>query len=375
MNVLITCGGTAGHINPGLALAGRVRELRPDTKFLFVGAKGHMETELVPREGFDIVTIPIDGFQRSLKPKMLWRNVKTFGKLLVANAKAGKILREFQPDVAVGTGGYVCYPVLRKAARRGIPTAVHESNAVPGLTTQLLEPLVDCIMVGFPECREHYRHKEKVCVTGTPVRVEFHQFNKESARAAIGIDASEPLVLVAFGSLGARRMNAVMEEFIAAMGEDAPFRLVYATGRQYYSSVCERLEQAGSRSPKADIREYIYDMPRLLTAADLMICRSGASTVGELCYLGKPAVIVPSPNVVNHHQEKNAAVCANAGSAVVFSEAELTGQQLYDTVVELLSDPARLTAMETAGRALCEGDATENITTLVLSLAKKEKMV
>lgn len=375
MRFLFTCGGTAGHINPGLAVAGRIRELMPDAEILFVGAEGHMETELVPREGYPIETVRIDGFQRSFKPKMLLRNFKTLGYLVESLHKARRIIREFEPDVAIGTGGYVCYPVLKTASALGIPTAVHESNAVPGLTTKLLEGAVSCIMVGFEECRGFYRHPNKVGVTGTPVRVDFRGADKGRARRQLGLPLDEPMVLAAFGSLGADYMNRMMLGFIERMGKNPPFRLVYATGKKYYPQVRGALEEKGLVSDCIDVREYIYDMPKALTAADIMICRSGASTISELTYLGKPAVIIPSPNVVNHHQEKNARVLEEAGAAAVLHEGQFDADKLYDTVSGLLADPERMGRMFLASRELGVDDATDRIASIVLGLAESHKIV
>jgi len=371
MKILITCGGTAGHINPGLAVAGRIRELYPEAEILFVGAVGHMETELVPREGYPLKTVHIDGFQRSLKPKMILRNVKTAGYLAASMVRARRILRDFSPDVAVGTGGYVCYPVLKAASEMGIPTVVHESNAVPGLTTKLLEKSVDTIMVGFEDCRRYYKHPEKVQVTGTPVRVDFRGADKGMARRQLGLPLDEPLVLAAFGSLGADYMNRIMDGFIELMGENPPFRLVYATGKRYYEQVMEHLREKGIENERIDVREYIYDMPRVLTASDIMICRSGASTISELTYLGKPAVIIPSPNVVNHHQEKNAKVLSDAVAAKVLAEGRFEAKDLFDAVCSLLNDPEKMGKMFLASRELGVSDANERIASVVIALAEK----
>ena len=201
MRVLFTCGGTAGHINPALGVAGRIRELIPDAEILFVGAEGKMETELVPREGYRLETVRIAGFQRSMKPRMIAKNIQTVGLFRKAVAKSRRIIREFRPDVAVGTGGYVCYPVLLAASRLGVPTAVHESNAVPGLTTRLLEKRVDQIMVGLEESRGFYKDLSKVQLTGTPVRVEFRGADKARARRELGLPADEHIALAVFGSL------------------------------------------------------------------------------------------------------------------------------------------------------------------------------
>ena len=371
MRFLFTCGGTAGHINPALGVAGRIKELMPDAEFLFVGAEGHMETELVPREGYEIKTVRVSGFQRSFKPAKIVENVKAVGRLAGAFRRARGYIKEFAPDVAVGTGGYVCYPVLKVASDMGVPTAVHESNAVPGLTTKMLAKKVDRILVGLAESKEFYGCPEKVEVTGTPVRVDFLNTDKARARRELGLDADQPVVLAVFGSLGADYMNEAMQAFIGRMKGD--FRLIYSTGKRYHEKVMAALNEKGLVGPGVDVREYIYDMPKVMAAADVIICRSGASTISELTYLGKPAVMVPSPNVVNHHQEKNARVLEKAGAARMLLEGQFTGSDLYDTVTGLLNDPAAMAAMHTASLKMGVNDATDRIASLVLGLAEQGK--
>ncbi len=373
MRVLFTCGGTAGHINPALGVAGRIQELMPDAEILFVGAEGHMESELVPREGYPLKTVRIDGFQRSLKPKMILRNIRTAGLLAESLRRSRRIIREFHPDAAVGTGGYVCYPVLKTAADMGIPTAVHESNAVPGLTTRLLEKKVSRILVGLEESRAYYKDPSKVELTGTPVRVAFRDADQAQARRELGLPADQPIVLAVFGSLGAGDMNRIMADFARRMGPSPAFRLIYATGKRYYEDVRSALEAQGLRTPMLDLREYIYDMPKVMAAADVILCRAGASTISELTYLGKPAIIIPSPNVVNHHQEKNAGVLAEAGAAKMLLEGRFDGGDLYAAVEELLGDPDALAAMHAASEKLGVKDATDRITSIVLDLAEKKR--
>ena len=309
MNVLFTCGGTAGHINPAVALA-RLFQLRdPDCKVLFVGADGGMETRLVPKEGYDLRTVTITNFRRSFTPAAIGHNLKTVVNMGRSKKQAQRILKEFQPDLVVGTGGYASYPIVNAAAARGIPTAVHESNAVPGLTTKALSKVVDQVMVGFEESRSHYDHPEKVVVTGTPVRGDFFQYTRKEARAKLGITDERPVVVSVWGSLGASVMNRQMADFIALeckAGE--PFHHIHGAGRDY-KNVCAALKELGvdlKDYPSIDVREYIYDMPVVMAAADLVLCRAGASTISELTAIAKPSVLVPSPNVVADHQTKNA---------------------------------------------------------------------
>jgi UDP-N-acetylglucosamine--N-acetylmuramyl-(pentapeptide) pyrophosphoryl-undecaprenol N-acetylglucosamine transferase len=324
MNFLFTCGGTAGHINPALAVAGRLRELMPDCGILFVGADGHMETNLVPRAGYDIKTVNITNISRGRSFSDLRHNIETVKNVVTATKEAKKIISAFKPDAAVGTGGYVCYPVLKAAHEMGVPTAVHESNAVPGLTTKMLSDSMDCIMVGFEESRSFYKHPERVTVTGTPVRGDFARYSKTSARAELGIPADRPLVVSVWGSLGAGHMNELMTEFITLSGRDPGFSLIHSAGNAGYEPMIKTLKEKAPDYEKngMDVREYIYDMPRVMAAADLVMCRAGASTLAELTYMGKPVILVPSPNVTNNHQEKNARVIENAGGAKVFLEGE-----------------------------------------------------
>ncbi len=374
MKFLFTCGGTAGHINPALGVAGRIRELLPDSEFLFVGAKGKMETELVPREGYDIVTVEITNLRRGFKPDQIVHNLKTIRNVVVSMNQAKKIIRDFQPDVAVGTGGYVCYPVLRAAHKLGVPTAIHESNAVPGLTTKLLSKLVDQIMVGFEEAKANYSCPEKVLVTGTPVRSDFQNLDKAIARTELGIPADQPLVVSVWGSLGATKMNQVIAEMIALAAKDPKFRLIHSAGKRGYETMRKDLAARGLADSDAlgfEVREYIYDMSRVMAAADIVMCRSGASTLSELTAMGKPALLVPSPNVTGNHQEKNARVLEAAGGAKVLLEGSFTAESLLTTLQSMLEDTAGLAAMSENMKKVSVTSATDQIAEIVLSLAQK----
>ena len=377
MRFVLTCGGTAGHINPALAIAGRLRELMPDCEILFIGAEGKMEMELVPREGYKIEALKITNISRGHSLEALRHNLDTLRNVAVSTHEAKRILREFKPDVVIGTGGYVCYPVLTAAHELGIPTAVHESNAVPGLTTKLLAERVDRVMVGFADSKGAYHHPEKVEVTGTPVRGEFASYSKALAKKELGLDPNEPLVVSVWGSLGAAHMNKVMGELITLLDARREFRLIHSAGSMYFDGFMEKLEAAMPDFAKfgADVRKYIYDMPRVMAAADLILCRAGASTLSELAYMGKPVIIVPSPNVTNNHQEKNARVLEKAGGAKVFLEGEFDAQSLLDTVRELLGDEGKLNEMSEAMRSLAVPSATDRICDIILSLPESRRKV
>lgn len=372
MKFMFTCGGTAGHINPALAVAGRLRELMPDCDVLFVGADGNMETDLVPRSGYDIVTIKVTNISRSKSIKGIIHNIKSVINVIIGTIKAKRIIKDFKPDIVVGTGGYVCYPVLKAAAKLGIPTVVHESNAFPGLTTRMLESVVDKILLGFEESKKHYKNPDKTMVTGTPVRGEFNKYTKQSAKAELGIPSDMPLVVSVWGSLGAAHMNEAMCEFIRLADSDAGFRLIHSAGTAGYEKMAETLRDISPNYAQngMDVREYIYDMPRVMAAADLVLCRAGASTVTELTYMRKPTIFVPSPYVTDNHQFKNASVIKNAGGAEIFEEGKFKPEELLREVKRILHSPNELENMAKAMETLAVDDATEEITQLILSLCK-----
>ena len=372
MNILFTCGGTAGHVNPAVALARMFQERYPECKVLFVGADGGMENKLVPKEGYEIKSVTITNFRRSFAPADILHNVGTVLNMVKSRKQAQTILDEFKPDLVVGTGGYASYPVVNAAAKRGIPTAVHEANAVPGLTTKQLSKVVDKVMVGFEESRAHYDDPEKVVVTGTPVRGDFFRYTREEARAKLGIEDDRPLLLTYWGSLGAEVMNKKMVDFITKeCYEGAPFRHIHGAGRDY-PWMKEALEKKGLKlgDNGVEIREYIYDMPLVMCAADLVLCRAGASTISEITAIAKPAVLVPSPNVTANHQEKNARVLSDRGAAVLLLENECGENTLYDTAAALLVDRRRREEIARELKEMASVDAGEKIFRTLVELMK-----
>ena len=341
-------------------------------EFLFIGANNKMEMELVPREGYEIKGLTVSNIRRSISPKAMVHNFNSIKNVIISRRDAKRIIKQFKPDAVIGTGGYVCYPVLKAASELGIPTVVHESNAVPGLTTKMLANKVDRVLVGFEESRAHYDKPEKVEVTGTPVRGAFDKFTKEEAKAKLGLKADDKLVVSVWGSLGARHMNGIMAELIPMLDGSQDFKLLHAAGSMYYKGICETLGQYMDKfdSMGVELREYIYDMPCVMAAADLILCRAGASTISELCYMAKPVVMVPSPNVTNGHQEKNARVLENAGGAKLLLEGEFDAASLLSDIKALLSDEEKLSAMSKAMRELAVPEATDRICDIILSLIK-----
>lgn len=363
MNILFTCGGTAGHVNPAVALARIFQEREPGCRVLFVGADGGMETRLVPKEGYPIETVRITNFHRSLAPADIAHNLGTLRNMYTSQKQARRIVDEFRPDLVVGTGGYASFPVVKEAARRHIPTAVHESNAVPGLTTKALSKVVDCVMVGFEESRSHYDHPEKVVVTGTPVRGDFFRYTRQEAREKLGFTDDRPLLLSYWGSLGAEAMNRRMADFIAKeCYEGAPCRHIHGAGRDF-AWMQEELLRRGLKlgDNGVELREYIYDMSLVMAAADVVLCRAGASTISELTAIAKPSILVPSPNVTANHQEKNARVLASQGAAVLLLEKDCQGDALYEQADGLLRDRSRREEMVRALNSMAVPDAGEKI--------------
>ena len=372
MRVVFTCGGTGGHINPALAVAKILRERKPDSEILFVGAEDGMEANLVPREGFRLETLKISNYLRSLMPSAMWHNVKTVVTIRRALNRANQIIRDFQPDVILGTGGYASYPMLRQGTKNGIPTALHEANAVPGLATRLVADQVDRILVSFAESRSAYRNADRVIPVGMPVREEFVFTRREDARRALKLD-DKPLIVSAWGSLGAREMNKKITQFMKLECEEGRYRHIHATGSFGWRWMPDYVREQGvdlKAHPLVKMQEYIYNMPTLMAAADLIISRAGASTLNEIAAAGTPCIIVPSPNVTNNHQEKNARILERRGAAVVLREEECDGATLYRTAKELLEDAPRRAQMRKALREVAVIDSAERIYSIIMELAK-----
>ncbi len=361
MKVIFTCGGSAGHVNPALAVAQVFQARRPGCEILFIGAERGMERRLVEQAGYPIRTVAVSTFERAWSWKVLKHNIGSALKVPVGRRQAAAILKEFRPDLVVGTGGYASFPAVREAARMGVPCAIHESNAYPGLTTRALADKVDLVMVGFPEAESYYQNAKQVKVTGTPVRGEFFTLSREAARLELGLSDSQPLVVSFWGSQGAGHMSAHTVDLVERWAQEGRrFHYVHSAGRDYEDMTAE-LARRGVAVSDSEVRPYIDNMPVVMAAADLAICRAGASTLGELTALGKPAILVPSPFVAANHQFKNARVLADRGGAVVLEEKDCTGEKLYQTALDLLADGSRRAAMGRALKELAAPRAAEDI--------------
>ena len=372
MRVIFTCGGTAGHVNPALALAGYMREKDPDTAVLFVGTPTGMERELVAKAGYNYAAVEVSSFQRKLNAEGIRHNLHTLRVLASSGRQARAFLRDFKPDLVVGTGGYASYPMVKAAAQAHIPTAVHESNSVPGLTTRMLEEYADVIMVGFEDCRQHYRHPERIMVTGTPVRGDFFEKTPQQARQELAFDDGRPVVVSFWGSLGASHMNEAMLDFFEEERKNGfPFHHVHAVGKDGWETMERALQQRGlDACADLDVRQYIYNMATVMRSADLVICRAGASTISELTALGMPAIMVPSPYVTNNHQEKNARLLEAHGGAEVLLESEASGEALYRAAADILRSPDRQAQMKQGMAQLGIPDAAERIYKTVMALVR-----
>ena len=374
MNLIFTCGGTAGHINPALAVANMMRERHPDCKILFIGATGHMEEKLVPQAGYELKCLPGSGLSRKLNPAGLKQNLHAVKCVLDAVKECKRLFREFQPDVIIGTGGYASFPALYAGSSMHIPVCVHESNAVPGVTTKLASRLADRVLVCFEESKAMYPDPSKVEVVGMPVRREFIYGDRAAARKELGI-GDEPVVLSAFGSLGAKVMNQTMAELFRLEKEEGyPFRHIHATGSFGWEWMPGLVKEKGvdlQETEKIQMTEYFYNMPTLMAAADVIISRAGASTCNEIGAAGLPCILIPSPNVTNNHQEKHARVLESRGGAVVIVEKDCSAEKVYEEIKSLLADPDRRAEMGKNLRRMVTMDSAERICDIVEQLAKR----
>ncbi len=359
MKALVTGGGTGGHINPAIAIANTIKTHHPDAQITFVGTSRGMENKLVPAAGYPLVHIEIQG----LKRKLSLDNLKTLWLTFSSVHKAKKLIRQFKPDVVIGTGGYVCWPVCKAAASMGIPTVLHESNAIPGVAVKMLSSCVDRIYVNFDRTADNIKQKEKVLRVGNPLKNEYRVISREEARKALGIPADALVLLSCGGSLGAQRINEEILSLMADYSAKHPELIhIHSTGSANYEDFMHAFREAGlAQYPNLQPSEYLYDMPLRLAAADLVINRAGAMTLSELATLGKASILIPSPNVTDNHQYKNAAAVAQADAAVLLQESDLLPGVLCKTVADLMADPAKRRSLSANFREFSVENANELI--------------
>lgn len=359
----MTGGGTGGHIYPAIAIADEIKKRNPKAEILFVGAERGLEKKLVPERGYEIKLITVDGFNRRNPVK----NIEVIRKLMKGNAQSKKILEEFKPDFVVGTGGYASAPIVKTAQRRGIPTYIHEQNAYPGMTNKLLEKHVRKVFLGFEKGKEHFSETEKLIVSGNPVRDEFLNEDRRKARKELGFTDGDFVVLAFGGSQGAGRINKAMLNVIKRFNGEKNIKICLGAGSYYYNAIMVTLEEEGfKKAGNIEILEYISDMAKYLSAADLVISRSGALTVAEATVSGAPAIFIPSPMVTGNHQYFNALAVAEKGGAIIIEEKELDDDKLIDIILELKDNPQKIKAMARKSRECGQDNAAKIICDTIL---------
>ncbi len=359
MRILISGGGTGGHINPGLAIADYFKKMQPDCEILFVGTKKGLERELVPKAGYDIKYIEVAGFKRKLSLDTL----VTLKKMFAGFAQSGKILKEFKPDAVIGTGGYVCGPVLYAAAKKKIKTFVHEQNVIPGVTVKLLSTTADVVFTSFEDTYK-YMKTGNLVLSGNPVSPSIVNADKETSRRNLGLD-SRPVILAYGGSLGAPVINNAVCEYLEKTLTKGDYQFIFATGKREYDRVKEKLGCL-AECPNLQLMPFIYNMAECMAASDLVISRAGAMTVSELSAMGKPAVLIPSPNVAHNHQEFNARSLEKRGAAHLLLESELNFDSLSSRIKSLLDNPDQIQIMAENSRKSGIVNASEIIYNTVM---------
>lgn len=377
MKFLFATGGTAGHINPALAVASYIRDNYKDAEIMFIGTADHMESRLVPNAGFAFKTIEINGFKRSFSPKAIVANVKTVFKLLKSEQESKKIIRDFAPDVVIGFGGYVSGPVLQEAAKLHIPCCIHEQNAYPGITNKQLAKQVDRVMLTVEDAAKHLDCKNEPTVTGLPVRGELLNKSKKSAREELSVPDGKYLVLSFGGSLGAAPLNDSMFDILLRHADDGSVYHIHSVGTngaeyldKFVEKGFERVSDTVVRKGTVEVRKYIDNMDVCMAAADLVVGRAGASSLSEIEAMGKASILIPSPYVAENHQFHNAMALVNRNAARIIEEKDLTAESLSNMIDSLLSSQEQLFEIEKNAKSMAVLDSRERIADIIISLAK-----
>lgn len=365
MKVLITGGGTGGHIYPAIAIANKIQSGMKDSQILFVGTKRGLESDLVPKAGYQLKTITVSGFRR----KISLDTVKSVRELFKGLQEAASIIKSFKPDIVIGTGGYVCGPVVFVASLMNIKTMIHEQNVIPGVTNKILSKFVNKILISFEESSRYFSNSSKLVTTGNPVRKEFIDFDREVFRNELGI-AEDKIVVTSFGgSRGAEKINEVMLDVMKRFNDRKEIIFYHITGEKHYDQMMEKFKNmALSHSANLNILPYVHDMPKLMGASDLIISRSGAITLAEITAMGLPSILIPSPHVTNNHQEHNGRVLEKNGAAVLLLEKDLNDKNIVDLLHLFIRDRQRLVEMSVRSKALAKENATELIYASILKL-------
>ena len=366
MKIVISGGGTGGHIYPALTIAQEIKSIEPQAEIIFVGTAQGLEKNIVPRYGFPLKFITVAGFERHFS----FGTLKSLWKLLLGLKEARSLLKALKPDLVIGTGGYVCGPVLFWAAQMGIPTCVQEQNAMPGVTNRILSYFVRAICLGYQEGAKYFKGKARQVFTGNPVRQEILADNREAGLSFFGLDEHKKTLLVFGGSRGARSINTAMVEVEKQLAGRSDVQVLHATGELDFE---QHKAQVGEETFTADnikILPYIHEMPLALSLADVAVSRAGAIGLAELLVKGVPTILIPYPYATANHQEYNARAVEAAGAAIVILDKELTGDALRQEVERLLVRPEALTSMHEAAQRLSKPQAAKVIAETALQLIK-----
>jgi len=361
MRILLTGGGTGGHIYPALAIGEYMKAQNSSTQLLYIGTKKGMESTIVPNAGVPFETIDITGFKR----KLSYDNVRTMIRFFQGVSRSKELIRKFKPDVVIGTGGYVCGPVVYAASRLGVPTLIHEQNAIPGLTNKFLTRFVSHVGVSFEDSLSYFSRAKQVSFTGNPCGSKMLHSIPGKGRKELGFHANDRYVFIVGGSRGAKAFNDAVIDMVnhkELLEKLAPIKLVFVTGNLYYDKTMALLQDTDvCKSGQLTLLPYVNNMPDILSDASIVISRSGASSLAELTALGKPSILIPSPNVTNNHQEANARSLEAVGAAEVILESELNGQYLLKRMIELIKDDRKLAQMSEAAQFLAVPDSANRI--------------
>lgn len=373
MRVIISAAGTGGHINPGIAIANKIKERDPNSEIMFIGTNRGLENDLVPRAGYKLKTIEVYG----LKKEISITNFKHIIQSINSRKDVKKIFDEFKPDIVIGTGGYICGPVFYVAIKQNIPTLLHESNAYPGKTVKLLSKKVDKILVGFSETKEKLQGCKKVVVTGTPTKVRkinITEKRKKEILADLGIKNDLPLVLIFGGSQGAQRINESVVDLIKNK-KNKDYQIIWATGPKQYDNVKESFEKDDmfiNSVKNLKVVPYIYNMEEMLNISDLLVCRSGAMTITEISIVGKPAIFIPLPSMSANRQEDNAMVLKKIGAAKIILNDEITGDRLAEEIDDIIFEHQELEDMGKVANSIAPSNVEEKIYSEIVDLLKKK---
>ncbi|MBP0979867.1 MAG: undecaprenyldiphospho-muramoylpentapeptide beta-N-acetylglucosaminyltransferase [Oscillospiraceae bacterium] len=368
MRVIITGGGTAGHINPALAIANFIKTKEPDSKIIYVGNPDHMEYKLATKAGFEFVGIKVKGFQRKINFRNILNNIEAIGLLITSSQRSKKILKDFKPDLVIGTGGYVTGPIIKTAAQLGIKTLTHEQNAYPGITTRLLSKKVDRVLLAVKEASRYLSRGSKIEITGNPIRKEILFTDRDKAREKLGISKNSICILSFGGSLGARTINKSVASLISKTYKNNNLYYIHSTGKfgfEEFLSLLNKQDINIKNFSNINIKEYIDNMDECLAAADIVICRAGAITLSELQAVGRACILIPSPNVAENHQYHNAKVLADNNAAILIQEKDLTDQKLYQEVINLVSNNINILRMQQNIKKMAVTDACDKIYNII----------